>query len=90
VNGEAQQWIRWDPVRRMLSMRMVQSLPTLCAPSIEVQRERAYTPHEMSQALTKAGFIVRKVLDGATLRPADTCTPRLVVVAQKPAPSGRL
>lgn len=84
AESEPQQWIRWDPVRRMFSMRMVQSFPSLGVPSIELHRERAYTPDEMGQALKKAGLIVRKVLDGASLRPADTCTPRLVVVAQKP------
>ena len=84
VGGEVQQWIRWDPTRQMLSMRMVQGFPSLPAPSIELHNERAHSPEEMGHALKHAGLIVRKVLDGATLRPADTCTPRLVVVAQKP------
>jgi SAM-dependent methyltransferase len=85
VSGEVQQWIHWDPARRMLSIRMVHGFPTFPAPSIELHRERAYTPEEMGQALSEAGLTIRVVRDAVTLRPVVTCAPRLLVVAQKPA-----
>ena len=85
INGEVQQWMRWDPARRMLSIRMVQSCPPFHAPSIELHRERAYTPQEMGRALTEASLIVRTVRDAVSLQPAASCVPRLLVVAQKPS-----
>jgi len=85
VGGEVQQWIRWDPERRALSIRMVQCSSALSPPAVELHRERAYTPEEMGQALSTAGLIVRTVRDAVTLRPAVACAPRLLVVAQKPA-----
>ncbi len=84
VGGEVQQWMRWDPIRRILSIRMVHRLPASPFPSIESHHERGYTPEEMGQALSKAGLVVRTVRDAITLRPATTCPPRLLVVAQKP------
>jgi SAM-dependent methyltransferase len=84
ISGEVQQWMRWDPARRILSIRMVHGFPGFPVPSIELHRERAYTPEEMGQALGEAGLTVRAVRDAVTLLPAVTCAPRLLVVAQKP------
>jgi hypothetical protein len=84
ADGEVQQWIRWDPVRRALSIRMVHSFPALAPPAVELHHERAYTPEEMGRALLDAGFLIRGVHDASSLRPAAGCEPRLLVVAQKP------
>jgi SAM-dependent methyltransferase len=83
ARGEVQQWIRWDPARRSLSIRIVSLMPALAPPAVEEHRERAFTPEEMGQALIGAGLIVRGVYNAVTLRPAATCAPRLIVVAQK-------
>jgi SAM-dependent methyltransferase len=84
AGGEVQQWIRWDPARRALSIRMVHSFPALAPPAVELHHERAYTPEEMGRALLDAGFLIRGVYDAITLCPAVACEPRLLVVAQKP------
>lgn len=84
VGGEVQQWIRWDPERHILSTRMVHRFPAVPRQAVELHHERTYTPEEMGRALSDAGLIVRTVRDPVTLRPADTCAPRLRVVAQKP------
>jgi hypothetical protein len=50
---------------------------------MELHRERAYSPQEVASWLMEAGFMLRDVLDAATLRRATVCPSRVIVVAQK-------
>lgn len=84
---ELQQRIRWDPRRRLLSIVIVERWSAAAPPAVELHRERAYTPEEIGRWLLESGFVLRGVHDAATLRPALTCPPRLIVVAQK-SPGG--
>lgn len=77
------QWIRWRPRRRALSVLIVQRCSLCAPPNIEVHRERVYRPIEIGRALHDAGFMIRGVHDAVTLQPADTCRPRIIVVAKR-------
>lgn len=78
------QRISWDPLRRLLST-MVEIRPT-CVPAsvVEVHHERAYWPIEIISWLRKVGFIIRGIHDALTLRMALHCSPRIIVIAQRP------
>jgi SAM-dependent methyltransferase len=82
---EVIQRIRWLPARNMLLSRVLFRGPAAIHSTEELHRERAYSPHEVARWLIDAGLVLREVLDAATLRSARFCTPRVVVVAQKPA-----
>ncbi len=78
------QRIRWLPGRRMFLSHVAFSGPTPACSRLELHRERAYSPQQVAMWLMDAGFVLREVLDGATLRMAGSCSPRIVIVAQKP------
>jgi SAM-dependent methyltransferase len=80
------QKIRWVPGRRMFVYQIVFREPGSPCSRVEVHRERAYSPREVAAWLMDAGFVLREVLDAATLRRAGACPPRIIVVAHKPAP----
>jgi SAM-dependent methyltransferase len=76
------QRIRWEPRRRLLRIRIVQTSRFCRYPVIEQMVERAYSPAEVGTALFRAGFIIRGVHTPESTRRASHCVPRLVVVAQ--------
>lgn len=78
------QQIRWLPRLRMLVYRVV--FQAAGAPTrVERHRERTYAPHDVARWLMEAGFVLRAVLDAATLGPAQGCPARVLVVAVKGA-----
>ena len=77
------QQVRWDPRARLLSVVVSIRSPGDMKPTVEVHRERAYSPDEISRALHGAGFSIRGVHDAATLALPGMCPPRIIVVAQK-------
>jgi SAM-dependent methyltransferase len=78
------QRIRWLPARGIFLSHVVVRGPASIENTVERHRERAYPPRDVGKWLMDAGFVVREVLDGATLRWARTCRPRVIIVAQKP------
>lgn len=76
------QRVRWEPSRRLLHIRIVQSSPRCRYPTVEQFVERAYSPAEVGTALSRAGFIIRGVLNPASTRRVSRCLPRILVVAQ--------
>ncbi len=85
VRWEVTQRIHWDPARRRISGFVIQRGPDARDRSVELHRERAYSPAELGTALQDAGFRVRAVLDALTLKTALSCPPRVLVVAVRPA-----
>jgi SAM-dependent methyltransferase len=81
---EVVQHIRWVPARRILLYDIRFREPAPVIPGIERHRERAYWPREVAAALMDAGFVLRDVVDAATLRRATTCPSRVIVIARKP------
>ncbi len=81
--SEMQQRIRWDPRRRRLTIQIVERWASGAPLSVEMHCERAYSPEELGHLLHRAGFVIRSVRDAVTLRPAYTCPPRLLLLAQK-------
>lgn len=81
--GGVRQCIRWDPSSRILRVSIVVQSTHGGAPTVELHHERAYAPSEVAQCLFRAGFRIRGVLDATTLRPANRCAARVIVVAQK-------
>jgi SAM-dependent methyltransferase len=81
------QIIHWEPRRRLLYCRIVhQSSPCACS-VVERHLERAYLPREIGTWLGAAGFLIRDVLDEATLLPPQCCPRRLLVLARRPQDS---
>ena len=80
------QSIRWVPERRLLLYRIVFREPASACGRVELHRERAYSPRQVASWLLDAGFVLREVLDAATLRQAVGCPSRIIVVAHKPGP----
>ena len=78
---EVLQHIRWDG--RRLSIRLVFRSPRARFSTVEEHRERAYSPSEVGRALLDSGFIIKGVVDFASLRTATECPPRVIVVAMK-------
>jgi SAM-dependent methyltransferase len=78
------QRIRWVPARRLLLYDIVFREPPPAATRVEFHRERAYAPDEVARWLMDAGFVIREVLDAATLRTATACPGRAIAIAQKP------
>lgn len=81
--GEVEQHLRWEPSIRSIFVRIVRRHSHLAPPSVEIHRERPYSPDELASALLDAGFRIRSVLDSRTLLPPNACPPRLIVLAQK-------
>jgi SAM-dependent methyltransferase len=77
------QLIRWDATRKMLYISVVVGSTRGGPSTAEHHTERAYAPVEMARCLFDAGFRIRGVHDATTLRPAERCSPRVIVVAQK-------
>jgi SAM-dependent methyltransferase len=80
---KAVQRIRWNPGQKILSIVVSVRSPFSRVSSLEAHRERAYAPLEVGRWLMDADFIIRGVHDAATLRIATSCTPRMIVIAQK-------
>ena len=79
----AVQQIRWNPLKSLLSISVTIRRPKCQDTIVELHRERAYCPIEVSRWLADTGFIVRGVHDAVTLRVATVCPPRIIVVATK-------
>jgi hypothetical protein len=79
------QWIRWNPRRRALSVTIVQRCRRCGPPDIEQHHERTYAPIELGHALHRAGFLIRGVHDAVTLQPVGVYSPRIIVVAKRTA-----
>jgi SAM-dependent methyltransferase len=77
------QRIRWVPTRRMLLYEVLLNGPAYGGCQLEFHCERAYWPRDVAIWLMDAGFVLRDVLDAATLRRSTGCHRRLVVIAQK-------
>jgi SAM-dependent methyltransferase len=80
------QRIRWNPASQLFSYKIYLRDPDRSADRLELHRERAYRPKDVALWLSDAGFIVRDVLDAATLRRVSVCPRRIIVIAQKRAP----
>lgn len=78
------QRISWDPLKRVLSTVVEIKPARIPTAVVEVHHERAYWPIEIIAWLRKVGFIIRGVHDAFTLRMALHCSPRIIVIAQKP------
>lgn len=85
--GRLEQWIRWDPQRRALTILVVQRYSRFSPTKVELHCERAYSPWQVGRSLHEAGFVIRGVHDAMTLGPTYTCPPRIIVVAQKRPPA---
>ncbi|HET9832255.1 MAG TPA: class I SAM-dependent methyltransferase [Vicinamibacterales bacterium] len=83
------QKIRWLPDRRMLLFEVRFREPSRDGDYLALHRERAYGPGDVARWLMEAGLQLRSVLDAATMRPAVTCPPRIIVVAQRPGSTRR-
>ncbi len=77
------QRIHWFARQRILSIFIFLRPLGSLIPTVELHRERAYSPAEVGRFLLKTGFVIRGVHDAMTLGPAYTCPPRIIVVAQK-------
>lgn len=82
------QSIRWEPGRNRLTVVVLARTRLGPAPFVERHVERAWRPVEVGRSLLDAGFVIRGVHDASTLRPADRCPARILVVARK-SPAGR-
>lgn len=80
------QRVRWEPLRKRLSILVSIRSPNAEREILEVYRERAYSPAEIGGALLAAGFVIRGIHDAATLAIANRCPPRIIVVARKKSP----
>ena len=80
---QALQEIRWNPLRRLLSTSVTIRPISEEKPIVEVHRERAYSPAEIVNGLREVGFFIKGIHDAGTLRMADKCPARIIVVAQK-------
>ena len=77
------QHVRWEPMRKIISIVVSVRSPDRPRPIIEVHRERAYSAREIGQALYDAGFLIRGIHDARTLGMAKQCSPRIIAVARK-------
>ena len=82
-NCRAVQRIHWNPSNSMLSISVTIHRRAAGVSALELHRERAYCPAQVSQWLMDLGFVIRGVHDAVTLRTAAVCQPRLIVVARK-------
>ena len=80
---ELLQQIRWDPLRRLLSILIVHRSENGLPPALEVHVGRGYSPLQLSRCLRDAGFLIRGIHDADTLRMAAGCPARVILVARK-------
>jgi SAM-dependent methyltransferase len=78
------QRMRWLKSQRLFSSQVIVTGMSLQPSAVEHHVQRAYWPAEIADWLAAAGFILREVVDAATLKQASTCPRRLIIVAQKP------
>lgn len=81
-----EQRARWLPCRRLIAVRARAARISPCGVALAEDRhwERAYGAAEIDAAIAAAGLVTRGVYDEASLAVAESCPPRLVIVAQKP------
>ena len=79
----AVQRIHWHPSNSMLFVSVTIHRSASENSALELHRERAYCPAEVSRWLMDADFIIGGVHDAVTLRTATVCPPRLIVIARK-------
>jgi SAM-dependent methyltransferase len=77
------QRILWDPLRRLIFIGLTQRWLQLGIHTFERHMERAYAPVDIIRWLRGAGFLVRGILDAATLEPAHRNSTRILVVARR-------
>ena len=77
------QQVRFDPIRKMLSLRVAIQSPENLLPIVERHCERVYSLNELGGALQKHGFVIRGVHDALTLATTFRCSPRVIMVARK-------
>jgi SAM-dependent methyltransferase len=82
--GWWRQVTRREPCRRLLRIAVFQLRFGAPCPVVERFTERAYGPAEVGRAALEAGLVIRGVHDEATLLPALSCPPRLIVIARRP------
>jgi SAM-dependent methyltransferase len=80
---KALQRIRWDPWQKILSISVIIRSPFSKVSTLEAHRERAYSPVEVGRWLMDAGCMIRGIHDAATLRIANSCSPRIIIIARK-------
>jgi hypothetical protein len=80
---KALQRIRWNPWQRILLISVIIRSPFSKVSTLEVHRERAYSPADVGRWLLDADFLIRGVHDATTLRLASDCPPRIIIVARK-------
>jgi SAM-dependent methyltransferase len=80
---KALQQIRWNPRHRILSISVIIRSPFSNVSTLEVHRERAYSPADVGRWLLDVGFLIRGVHDAVTLRIPTVCPPRVIVVTKK-------
>ncbi len=83
--GDIFQTIRWQPSTRLIAVKVLQ-IPSCDTPAtLEVHRERSFTPEELSRWLHDAGFVIRGVFDSSSLEMPLDCPIRIIVLARKRA-----
>jgi SAM-dependent methyltransferase len=77
------QQVRFDPIRKMLSLLVTIKSPEDLLPMVERHCERVYSLKELGESLQRRGFVIRGVHDALTLATTFRCPPRVIVVARK-------
>ncbi len=80
--GEFVQRLAFDPAARVLRTTVVERGAREAI--LEHHREVVFTPQELSDAMARAGLVVKEALDADTLAPAREIPTRLLVLAQRP------
>lgn len=75
--GKVTQRIQFDPARHLFTYHV------FLRDSVELHRERAYRAEDVARWLSESGFILRDVLDAATLHRPRRCPRRIIAIAQK-------
>jgi SAM-dependent methyltransferase len=77
------QSMRWLKRQRLFLSQVSITDVSLLPVAVEQHMQRAYWPEEIASWLSRAGFILRDVLDAETLKQATICPKRIIIVAQK-------
>jgi len=75
--------VRWDPVRRLLSILIIHRAHTPASRTMEIYLGRGYAPLEIALWLQETGFEIRGIHDSVTLRVASGVLGSVAVVARK-------
>src|SRR5205807_2795410 len=75
--------ITWIPSNRMLSIRVTHFSDGAAPAQVELYLGRGYSPLQIGRWLRDAGFQLRGIHNALTLRIADWCPSRVVLVARK-------